>query len=424
MKSKSAREVMFAAEEIDVHPDSDQIDHRPALDIVVGRPLDRAENLFSSGLRLLSYARPIVVPLLVLSALLNLAIYLTYVLGVFGHNDFRLYYAGAQVGLQYGWANIYNVQLHQAAVAALQPVGPWYALLTPAPITWVVAPLTIIGYPAAYWVWVAVSLVLLGAAAWYARPRQHSSAIYFIWWAAMGPLWFSAYEGQVTILAAAALLAGWRFLETRRELLGGAILAAALFKPHLILLLPVAFLVSGRWRALLSFSVVAAVAGVGMLMTLHPEGIQSYIATLMAPQPPGDTAKTLRSALGGSPAVLVIQAAAIIAVIAVAVNARRTRTAWPVVVSAILGSFLLAAYWHPQDYLVLDAAAAIVLAAAPFRVGILVAAAVAIVSAPVSPLNGHQMTGAWLLFAMGLLVLLVVRTRPPRRVPRLAVLDA
>jgi hypothetical protein len=161
-----------------------------------------------------------------------------------------------------------------------------------------------------------------------------------------------------------------------------------------------------------------------MLLTLHPEGIQGYLATLMAPQPAGDTAKTLRSALGGSPAVFVIQAIAILAVIAVALNARRTRVVWPVIVAAILGSFLLATYWHPQDYLVLDAAAAIVLAAAPFRVGVLVATAIALLSAPVSPLNGHQMTGAWLLFAMGLLILLAVRTRTQRRVTRLAVLDA
>ena len=67
------------------------------------------------------------------------------------HNDFRLYYAGAQVGLRYGWSHIYDINLHQAAVAALLPAGPWYALLTPAPITWLVAPLTVFGYPAAYW---------------------------------------------------------------------------------------------------------------------------------------------------------------------------------------------------------------------------------------------------------------------------------
>ena len=140
---------------------------------------------------LLSRARPIWVTILVVLAVLNLAAYLNYVQAFFGHNDFRLYYAGAEVGLRYGWAHIYDAKLDQAAVAALLPLGPWYALLTPAPITWVVAPLTWLGYPAAYWVWVVLSLAIFGVAVWYARPRHHSAALYFVWWAALSPLWNS-----------------------------------------------------------------------------------------------------------------------------------------------------------------------------------------------------------------------------------------
>jgi hypothetical protein len=160
----------------------------------------------------------------------------------------------------------------------------------------------------------------------------------------------------------------------------------------------------------LGFAAVAAVVGMGMLMTLHISGIQGYLATLLAPQAAGDTARTLRSALGGSPAVIAIQAVAVIAVIAVASKARRTEAAWPAVVAALLGSFLLATYWHPQDYLVLDAAAAIMLAAGPLEAGVLMAAAVAILSTPVSPFSSHQMTVAWLLLAIVLLGFLAVRT--------------
>jgi hypothetical protein len=362
--------------------------------------------------------------LLVGSAVLNFIVYTTYVHTLFGHNDFRLYYAGAEVGLRYGWSQIYDIKLHQAAVAALEPGGPWYALLTPAPITWIVAPLTLLGYPTAYWVWIVLSLALFGAAAWYARPRHVSTLLYFVWWAAMGPLWFSAYEGQVTILAAAGVLAGWRLLETRHDFLAGAILAAALFKPHLILLLPLALLVSGRYRALLGFMAVAAVAGAGMLLTLHLDGIQGYLATLLAPQPIGDTAKTLRSSLHGGPGVLAIQAAVVLAVIAVAIRARRTRAAWPVIVAALAGSFLLATYWHPQDYLVLDAAAAIVLAAAPLEIGVVVAIAAAVVSALVSPLNSHQVTVAWLLFAIAIVGFLGARSLIRPRSPVLSELKA
>ena len=358
---------------------------------------------------LLSTLRRALVALLVASTVLNLAVYLTYVTTSFGHNDFRLYYAGAEVGLRYGWSHIYDVKLDQAAVAALQPGGPWYALLTPAPITWVVAPLTKVGYPAAYWVWVVVSAVVLGVAVLYARPRQHSVALYLLWWAALGPLWFSAYEGQVTILAVAGVLAGWRMLESRRDFLGGAILGAALFKPYLILLLPLALLVSGRTRALLGFTAVALAAAFGMLVTLHPDGIQSYIATLLAPQAAGDTAKTLGGIVGNGPAVLAIRILVVLAVIAVAVQARRLNAAWPVVVAALLGSFLFATYWHPQDYLALDAAAAIMLAAGPLEVGVLMAIAVAFVSALTNPFTTHQNAVAWLVLAMLFLGFLAYR---------------
>jgi Glycosyltransferase family 87 len=221
---------------------------------------------------------------------------------------------------------------------------------------------------------------------------------------------------------------GWRLLETRRDFLGGAILAVALFKPHLVLLLPLALLVAGRARALLGFAAVAVAGAVGMLVTLHPEGILGYLATLFAPQASGDTAETLRSALGGGASVLAIQAVVVIAVIAVALYARRTDTVWPVVVSALLGSFLLATYWHPQDYVVLAAAVSIMLAAGPLRAGVLIAAAMAIVSTPVSPFNYRQAIWVWLLIAIAFLGFLglraVKRSEPQRQPATLVVRDA
>jgi hypothetical protein len=395
-------------------------DAKPIAPVIRAGSIGLGRWLVDKARRLTSMQRAtlaIAAGLLIGSAVLNFVVYTTYVHALFGHNDFRLYYAGAEVGLRYGWSQIYDIRLHQAAVAALQPVGPWYALLTPAPITWVVAPLTLLGYPTAYWVWVVLSLTLFGAAAWFARPRHLSAPLYFIWWAALGPLWFSAYEGQVTILAAAGVLAGWRLLETKHDFLAGVVLAAALFKPHLILLLPLALLVSGRYRAVLGFIAVAAVAGAGMLLTLHLDGIQGYLATLLAPQPVGDVAKTLRHELRGGALVLAVQGVAVLAVIAVAIYARRSRAAWPVVVAAVAGSFLLATYWHPQDYLILDAAAAIVLAAAPLEIGVVVAIGAAFVSALVSPLNSHQMSVAWLLSATALLGFLGARSLKQLRSP-------
>ena len=395
------------------------------MDATPTRSLRSEKGLFRPS-HVLAHTVPVWVTILVVLAVLNLVVYLSHVHAFFANNDFRLYYAGAQVGLRYGWSHIYDARLEQAAVAALQPAGPWFALLTPAPITWLVAPLTVIPYPASYWVWVALSLAILCAAAWYARPRQHPAVIYFIWWAALGPLWFSVYEGQVTILVAAALLAGWRLLETRREFLGGAILAAALFKPHLVLLLPVALMVAGQWRALMGFAAVAAVAGIGMVVTLHPDGIHGYLSTLLLPEPDGDMAETLRFVLGGGATALAVQAVVLVAVIVVAINARRTRETWPVVVASLLGSFLLATYWHSQDYMALEAAAAITVAAGPLQAGILVATAAVIVSMPASPLTNREgspeMVAAWLMFAIAFLGFLGVRalTRSGRPMPAAA----
>jgi Glycosyltransferase family 87 len=353
---------------------------------------------------------PLWLSILVALAVRNSAVYFNQISTIFGHNDFRLYYAGAEVGLRYGWSQIYDASFHQTAVAALPPAGPWYPLLTPAPITWLVAPLTLIGYPASYWVWVALNLAALGAAAWYARPLQHPSSLYWLWWAALGPLWFSAFEGQVTMLAAAAVLTGWRLLENRRDFLAGAILAVALFKPYLVVLIPVALLAAGRFRALFGFAAVAAVAGAGMFLTLQPDGIHDYVASLLAPQAAGEQLETLRYTLGGGPSVLVIQCLVVIGVVAISVQARRSGSAWPVVVSALLGSFLLAMYWHPQDYLMLDAAAAIMLAAGPLRAALVFAAAMAVVWTPASPPLSHRsMIFAWLVIAIAFLGFLVVR---------------
>ena len=71
----------------------------------------------------------------------------------------------------------------------------------------------------------------------------------------------------------------------------------------------------------------------------------------------------------------------------------------------------------------LDAAAAIVWAAAPLEVGVLLAACIAIVSAPASPLNGHQTTTAWLLVAGAFLGFLGIRSvmRPPASTPSLVI---
>jgi hypothetical protein len=364
--------------------------------------------------RLLSHTKPVWVAILVVSAGLNFLEIFNNIRVSFRVNDFRVYYAAAEVGLRYGWSHIYDASLYYATLAELRPAGPRYPFQTPAPIAWLAAPFTLAGYPGAYWFWAVLTVAALGAALWYARPRQHSAILYLIWLAALGPLGWAAWVGNATILVAAAVLVGWRLLETRRDFLGGAVLAATLFKPHLVLLLPPALLLTGRWRAVTGFAAAAGAAGIGMLVTLQTEGLRNFLTIVFGFHPQVVAEDTLGFALGGGPAVVLVQAIVVFAVIVVAVHAGKTRTAWPVVASSLLGSFLLTVYWQPQDYLMLDVAAAMILAAGPLEMGVLVAAGAAIVSTPMSPLTNwypsREMAIAWLIFAFVVLGFLAART--------------
>lgn len=372
-----------------------------------------AERLMHPS-RLLSHTKPVWVTILLLSAAVNFVEYLNNVRVSFPMNDFRVYYAAAEVGVRYGWSHIYDASLYYATLVELRPAGPLLPFQTPAPIAWLAAPFTLAGYPRAYWFWAAATTTALGAALWYVRPRQHSAILYVIWLAALGPLGYAVWVGNSTILVAAALLVGWRLLETRRDFLGGAVLAATLFKPHLVLLLPVALLVAGRWQALIGFTAAAGATGIAMLVTLQTEGLHKLLTIVFGFHPQVEAEDTLGFALGGGAAVRPVQAIVVLAVIVVAVHAGRTRATWPVVTSAVLGSFLLAGFWHAQDYLMLDAAAVIMLAAGPLEMGVLVAAGAAIVSTPMSPLTNwypsREMAIAWLIFVFVVLGFLAART--------------
>src|SRR3546814_9524913 len=68
----------------------------------------------------------------------------------------------------------------------------------------------------------------------------------------------NAVGGQNGALSAAILLAGLHQLD-RRPLVAGVLFGCMAYKPHLAVLLPVALLVAGRWRAIVSAA--ATVAG-------------------------------------------------------------------------------------------------------------------------------------------------------------------
>lgn len=69
----------------------------------------------------------------------------------------------------------------------------------------------------------------------------------------------------------------WRFLEQERWAPAGTALAVALFiKPQLILLLPLALLVSGRWLPVMYSALAGGFLGVMTLISLGPHGVVTW----------------------------------------------------------------------------------------------------------------------------------------------------
>ena len=197
--------------------------------------------------------------------------------------DYRLHMVAARVGLRYGWSRIYDVDLARAASAGLGPFGSvvdiGHAFLSPPPAAWMVVPISWLPLPAGYLVWTLVSLAAFVAAWWLVVPGSRLARLTILLISlALWPVHYEFWLGQWVVFTLALLALTWWLLERDRWVAAGVVLALSLcFKPQDVLLVPVALLVSGRWRP------VAVAAGVGgaigglSLLSLGPAGVRDWL---------------------------------------------------------------------------------------------------------------------------------------------------
>jgi hypothetical protein len=196
--------------------------------------------------------------------------------------DFRLYYVSARIGLTYGWSHIYDLDLERQVASIYGPVdgviGSHNNFVTPPPVAWLVAPLTVFPLPAAFVIWTLVSLAALILAWWLVCPGKGLARITLLLIAiAIWPMHYSFWQGQTEAITVLSLAATWWLLKRERWALAGAAMAVGLFiKPQLVFLLPVALFLSGRRRPALYFALVAGIIGVITLASLGSYGIASY----------------------------------------------------------------------------------------------------------------------------------------------------
>lgn len=271
--------------------------------------------------------------------------------------DFHTYLAAANVGLQQGWAHIYDQNIVAQAQKRLVPHQWAQPYLSPPTVAWLVAPLAWLPFAVAYDVWAVLTFLAFAASlAWSGVGRGLGR-----WIAVAGALsaWWVMHAvnvGQVVPLIAAATVVAWRLLRDRHDVAAGLVLSLILLKPNTALLVPIALLVAGRQRAFAAWLAAAAGVGLAVLLLLGPHGVSAYASQLLGPLPRGADSLTLHGAFGvAGPAAAALR---IVIIAAVLISAYRFRGEDQLVIPlAIVGSLLIAPYLHASDLCVLCAAA-------------------------------------------------------------------
>ena len=287
------------------------------------------------------------------------------------HEDIRLVYVAAEAGLRYGWSRIYDIATLQA-LSAHFPAGQntitsSSTYVHPPLWAWLFVPLTWFPEPVAYASWTLLSLIALMVAWHLTAPYRGLAKITLVLVAlALWPVMDAFYRGQPSICILALVAVAWKLCRDNRPLAAGVALAVATaLKPQAVVLVPIALVVSGRYRPAIAWAAGSALLAGAAVISLGPAGLTSWWHALNFVQT--DTTpwsySTLAYLFGLGPltyALLAIQGLAALAI------AWRQRANIEVVFAVgLLGSVAFSFHLHVYDYSLLVLSAWLVLRTSP-----------------------------------------------------------
>lgn len=280
--------------------------------------------------------------------------------------DFRLHVAAARIGLTHGWAHIYDIQLQRAMSAGVGPIDSMHVFVSPPPAAWMVVPLAWVPIPAGYLIWTVISLAAFVAAAWLVCPGTRLVRLTLLLVSlGLWPVHYQFWLGQWTAATLALLALSWWMLERGRWVPAGLVLGLAFcLKPQDCLLLPLALLVSGRWRPLVSFGVTGGVIGLLSVVSLGSAGVATWLNDLgMVRADPFNAPLTYSYLFGRGQLATGVELALATAALALAWH-RRERLDL-VFALGLVGTTASATYLHEDDIAILVLAAWVVLRTGP-----------------------------------------------------------
>ena len=182
--------------------------------------------------------------------------------------DFASFYAAGSLALDGHAGAVYDMAAHYAREQQIFGATiPYYGWLYPPIFLLVAVPLALLPYSAALIVWQGASFALYLAviAAILAKLRREDGAVARLWLpvaAAFPAAFINLGHGQNGFLTAGLLGSALLSLQ-QRPLLSGVLFGLLAYKPQFGLLIPIALLAAGQWRA-----IIAATLTVTVLMAI------------------------------------------------------------------------------------------------------------------------------------------------------------
>lgn len=194
--------------------------------------------------------------------------------------DFINYWSGAKLALHGRVADIFDQDAYMRALTAFWGPGlKIHSFSYPPSILPLILWLGALPYGVALALWSLVGAAALYAAAWpYSRRPLTAALILF------SPAVAACLDvGQNGLITSALLIGGLR-LTDRRPWLGGALIGLVTFKPQLGLLIPLALIAAGRWKAIGGAAASALVLAAAGMIIAGEQGWALYFTRTLAYQ--------------------------------------------------------------------------------------------------------------------------------------------
>jgi alpha-1,2-mannosyltransferase len=201
--------------------------------------------------------------------------------------DWMVFFAAARAYFAGNLPLIFDAQrftahLNQAFAGWLSGPLPFHPWLYPPHYLLLVLPFCLLPFGLSYAAFQAVTFVALLAAIW-----RYAEEAEWRWLLTAGLILAPAtsvnvVSGQNAFLTAALLLGGFRLLR-RHPILAGALFGVLTFKPTMWLMVPVALLAAGQWRALASAAATALILTAASVAMFGPELLRFWLQIMIAP---------------------------------------------------------------------------------------------------------------------------------------------